>query len=113
MSTNIIELTEVNFGEMLEQHPFLLIDFWAQWCAPCKAFSEIIKQVAPHYPEVVFAALNIDEQSGLAEEFAVKSIPRIMILRERTVIYDDTGSLSATSLKELLDSAKGVDLSEL
>lgn len=109
----IIELTEANFAEMLEQHPFLLIDFWAEWCAPCQAFAGIIKQVAPQYPDVVFAKLNIDEQPGLAEEFEVKSIPRVMILRERTVIYDDTGSLSATSLKELLDSARDVDISAL
>lgn len=112
MSSNIIELTEANFSELLEQ-PFLLIDFWAEWCAPCKAFSGVIKQVAPHYPEVVFAPLNVDEQAGLAEEFEVKSIPRVMILRERTVVYDDAGLLTVTSLRELLDSARNIDLAQL
>lgn len=113
MTANIIELTEANFSEVLEQHSFLLIDFWAQWCAPCMAFSEIIHNVAPLYPEIIFAKLNIDEQPELAAEFEVRSIPRVMILKERTVVYDDAGALSVTSLKELLDSAKNIDVSTL
>ncbi len=102
---NIIELTQANFDEALERHSFLLIDFWAPWCAPCKAFAEVIKQVAPHYPEVVFGSLNIEDQEQLAGEFDVRSIPRVMILRHRTVVYDDSGVLSVESLRELLDSA--------
>jgi thioredoxin 1 len=111
--SNIIELTVGNFDEVLEQHTFLLIDFWAEWCAPCKAFAEIVKHVAPDYPEVTFGSLNIEEQSALADEFDVRSIPRVMILRNRTVIYDDAGVLSMESLRELLDSAKAVDTSIL
>ncbi len=111
--TNIIELTVDNVDEVLEQYDFLLIDFWAQWCAPCKAFAEIVKHVAPLYPKVLFASLNIDEQEPLAQEFEVRSIPRVMILRNRTVVYDDSGVLSVESLKELLDSAKTVDTSAL
>lgn len=111
--SNIIELTTANFDEVLEQHPFLLIDFWAEWCAPCKAFAEIVKSVAPDYPEVTFGSLNIDEEQALSDEFEVRSIPRVMILRDRTVVYDDAGVLSVESLRELLDSAKTVDISVL
>ena len=108
--SNIIELTTTNFDDVLEKHDFLLIDFWAEWCAPCKAFSEIIKHVADDYPEVVFGGINIEEEAVLASEFNVQSIPRVLILRNRTVIYDDSGSMSVDSLKELLDNAKTVDV---
>ena len=104
----LIELTTANFGSALEEHDFLLIEFWAPWCAPCKSFSETIKIIATEYPEVVFGSVNIDVEVALAEEFSVISVPRVMILRDHTVVYDDVGSLSASALRQLLNDAKNL-----
>lgn len=102
---NIMTVTKDNIDQVFEAHNFVLLDFWADWCAPCKALSAIIDQIAQEYPEVTFAKVNIDEQLEIAEDFGVQSIPRVLVVRNKTVVYDDVGSLGATALRELLDQA--------
>lgn len=102
---NIIEITNANFDEMVAKHDFLLLDFWADWCAPCKAFSKVVAEIAGDYSHVTFGCINVDSEPSLAEEFGVKSIPRIMVLRNQTVIYDESGSLSVDGLRDLLNAS--------
>ncbi len=105
---NMITLNQQNFDEIVTQHKLVLIDFWAKWCVPCRSFGKVIEQVAPRYPEVIFANVDIDKNKGLAEEFAVKSVPSVMIIRDKTVVYAGSGSLSVGNLVELLDQAKSL-----
>lgn len=105
-SANIMALNQQNFDEVVNKHPLVLVDFWAKWCVPCRSFTQVIEQVAPRYPSVIFANVDIDEQKGLAEEFAVKSVPSVMIIRNKTVVYAESGSLSIGNLIELLDQAQ-------
>ena len=104
----IKELTSNNFDQTLETHNLLVIDFWAEWCGPCKAFGKIMSTVSNEYPDVTFASVNIENEKSLAEEFAVRSVPFVMIVRNRTVVYAESGLLSAASLRELLDQAKNL-----
>lgn len=106
---NIIEMRSDNIDSLIQQHEFLLVDFWAEWCAPCKDFEKVIYQVAPDYPEFTFAKINIEEQPELAEEFNVRSIPSVMILCKQVIVYADSGALGVTALRELLDQAKALD----
>jgi len=110
---NIIELTEKNFDEVVEKNALLVIDFWAEWCGPCKSFTKILEEIAPKYPEFVFGSVNIDVEKGLAEEFEVQSIPALMILRDKVVVFAESGSLPASVMTKLLDETKGLDPSEL
>ncbi|HLB56337.1 MAG TPA: thioredoxin family protein [Coxiellaceae bacterium] len=105
---SVQELTAANFDVMVESNELLVIDFWAEWCGPCKAFSKIMTDVAKEYQDVVFASVNIENEKALAEEFAVRSIPFVMIIKKRAVVYADSGLLSAVSLRELLDQAKAL-----
>lgn len=105
---SIQELTHQNFDLILESHALLVIDFWAEWCGPCKTFSKVMSVVAKEYPDVVFASVDIEKEKELSEEFAVRSVPFVMIIKDRTVIYADSGALSAATLRELLTQAKAL-----
>lgn len=110
---NIIEMTEQNIDELFQNQHLLLVDFWAQWCAPCKDFAKVVEQIAPEYPNVMFAKVNIEEQAALASEFNIRSVPSVMILRDQVVVYAESGALGAAALKELLDQAKSLDPQKL
>lgn len=110
---NIIEVTTENFDEVLNQHKLLLLDFWAQWCVPCKAFTKVVEQIAPEFPEFTFGSIDIDKEKTLAEEFEIRSVPSIMILRDEVVVYANSGALTATALKDLLNQAKALNADEL
>jgi len=110
---NIVELTEKNFDEALEKHNLLVIDFWAEWCGPCKSFTKVLEEIAPKFPEFVFGSVNIDVEKELAEEFDVQSIPALMIIRNKVVVFAESGALPASVMTQLLDEAKGLDPSKL
>lgn len=107
--SNILSLNQRNFDEIIDNNAFVLVDFWAKWCVPCRSFTQVIEQVAPRYPEIIFGNVDIDVEKDLAEEFAVKSVPSVMIIRNQTVIYAEAGSLSVGNLVELLEKAKNLD----
>ena len=106
---NIIELNADNFDQVIHDHHFLLIDFWAKWCKPCQTFKTVIDRVAPEYPDFLFARIDIEDQKALADEFEVRSIPSVMILRDNVVVYAESGALSMSVLRDLLDQAKALD----
>ena len=110
---SIQELTSQNFDQTLEANDLLVVDFWADWCGPCKVFGKIMAQVATDYPDVFFASVNVENEKALSEEFDVRSVPFIMIFRKRVLVYAESGALSASGLRELLDQAKALDPSQL
>lgn len=105
---SVTALTADKFDQTIESHPLILIDFWAQWCGPCKAFGKTLLEITKDYPDIYFASVNVEEEKALAEEFAVRSIPFVMIIKNRTVIYAESGALPAKALRDLLDQAKAV-----
>ena len=110
---NIIKLTEATFHSVVEKHELVVLDFWAKWCGPCKSFAKVIEHLAPNYPEVVFASIDIDEEKELADDFKIASVPTVMILKKQVVVFADAGALPASALVELIDKAKTLDVSEI
>lgn len=110
---NIIQLTQQNFDEVVEKHNFLVIDFWAKWCVPCRSFSKVVEKVAEQYPEFVFGTVDIDVEKELAEEFNIRSVPSIMILRDKVIIFAESGALTASSLIDLLKQTKALKSEDL
>lgn len=109
----VTELTEKTFDTFVDQHDLVVIDFGAEWCAPCKGFAQVIEKAAEQHADVAFATVDIDAQPGLAQDFEVRSVPWVMILREQVALYDESGALSATALDELIAQARAVDIAEV
>ena len=111
MSSQI--LTSAAFEALIGEKGIVFIDFWAEWCAPCKQFSKVYEQVSDQFPGIKFAKVNIEEQQELADFFEIRSIPHLIVFKEGIVIYSDAGSMPESTLKELAQQALDADVSEI
>jgi thioredoxin 1 len=111
MST--IDLTKDNFEEVVTANDLVLVDFWAPWCGPCKGFAPVFEAAAEKYPDVVFAKVNTDEEQDLASHFAIRSIPTLMVFREKVILFSQGGALPAAGLESIVDQAKALDMKQV
>ncbi|KTD16155.1 thioredoxin [Legionella jordanis] len=109
----INNLKAEQFEAIVENNKIVFIDFWAEWCAPCKQFAMVYEKVAQQNPNVYFAKINIEEETELAEVFQIRSIPHLMIFKDGIVIYSEAGSMPESTLKELVKQAIEADVSEI
>lgn len=106
-------ITSAEFQSLIDNNGIVFIDFWADWCAPCKQFSNTYEQVAEQFPHIKFAKVNIEVEQQLSDFFEIRSIPHLMVFKEGIVIYSNAGSMPASTLKELIDQALVVDVSAI
>ncbi|WP_423062802.1 thioredoxin family protein [Candidiatus Paracoxiella cheracis] len=106
---NLIKLTHKNFDDVIAKHDLIVIDFGAQWCAPCRSFEKVISQVAEQYPDVMFGNVDIDAEKDLAQEFHILSVPSVMILRDRVIVFAESGAMTGTVLSKLIRQAQAID----
>ena len=106
----VLELTQDNFESTILDNNFILVDFWAPWCGPCRAFAPIFEAASEKYPDIVFAKVNTEEEQGLAASFQIRSIPTLMIFREKVIIFSQPGSLPASALDDLIGKARELDM---
>lgn len=101
------------FEPLIKDNALVFIDFWAVWCAPCKQFATIYERVAASNPEIVFAKINIEKESELAETFNIRSIPHLMVFKQGIAIYSESGSMPESTLKELVQQALDADVTSI
>lgn len=106
----ILELTQENFSDSIDDHPFAVVDFWAPWCAPCRAFAPVFAAAAARYPDALFAKLNTEDQQELAAQFGIRSIPTLMVFRDNVIVYAEAGALPASALDQVLAAAQKLDM---
>ncbi|MBI5547639.1 MAG: thioredoxin [Deltaproteobacteria bacterium] len=113
MGTATTDITTQNFKELVEKDGIVLIDWWAPWCGPCRAFSPIYERVAAANPDVTFGKVNTEDQQALAAEFEIQSIPTLMIFRERVLLFSQPGMLPQPALEDLIKQVKALDMNEV
>lgn len=106
-------VTAHNIDKILDEHNLVVLDFWASWCEPCKVFGPIFESVAQKNPDIFFGKVNTEVELELGEDFQVRSIPTLVILKERTIIFDQAGSIPEYMLSKIVNEARTVDISKL
>ena len=109
----VVELNEQNFESTVLANDFVVIDFWAPWCGPCRGFAPVFEAASEKHADIVFAKVNTEEQQTLAAHFQVRSIPTLVIFREKVIIYSQAGALPAGAFDDLLTRAREVDMAQV
>ncbi|MFA7594607.1 MAG: thioredoxin [Thiohalobacteraceae bacterium] len=104
------ELTKENFQDVVADNDFVIIDFWAPWCGPCRNFAPIYEAASEKHPDIVFGKVNTEEEQELAGYFQIRSIPTLMIFREKIIIFSQPGMLPANAFDDLIARAQGLDM---
>jgi thioredoxin 1 len=105
-----INLTKENLEETINNNKMVIIDFWAEWCGPCKSFGPTFEKVSEEYPDIVFAKVDTEAQQELGSMFQIRSIPTVMMFKEQIIIFKEAGALPESSLKEVLERVTTLDM---
>lgn len=108
-----VELTKANFQDVVGKNAFVIIDFWAPWCGPCRNFAPIYEAAAEQHADIVFGKVNTEEEQELAAYFQIRSIPTLMIFRDQIIIFSQPGMLPAGAFGDLIGRARELDMDEV
>lgn len=111
MST--IELTHENFKLHAGQAGITIVDFWAEWCGPCRMFGPVFEAASEKYPDIIFGKVDTEAQQQLAAEANISSIPTLMVFRDGILLYNSPGALPAEGLDEIVQAVRNLDMQEI
>jgi thioredoxin len=113
MGALTVELTEANFEAAVKKNGILFIDFWAQWCPPCRAFAPVFEAAAATHTDIVFAKVNTEEQPGLGAAFEIQAIPTLAVFREGVLLFAEAGAIPAKALEQLVQKVRELDMDQV
>lgn len=108
-----VELTTDNFDEVTEQPGIVLVDFWADWCGPCKRFAPVYERSSQKHEEIVFGKVDTEAQQAVAAKFDIRSIPTIMAVRDGVIVFAQPGALPESALESLIEQVQALDMDDV
>ena len=108
-----VEATGDTFSDLIKSSSTVLVDFWAEWCGPCRSFAPTYEEMSEKYPDLVFAKVDTEDQPELAGSFNIRSIPTLMVFRDQIILYSQAGALPPQQLEDLIEQVNKLDMDEV
>ena len=108
-----VDITSDTFEDIINKNEIVIVDFWAEWCGPCKSFAPIYDEVSEQYDDIIFGKIDTEAEQELGAHFQIRSIPTLMIFREQVVLFSQPGMMNATQLKDVITKVRDLDMKEV
>ena len=108
-----LDLTEPEFAGVIENNKIVILDFWAEWCGPCKAYGPVYERVSNEFDDIIFAKINTEEEPELGRMFNIRSIPTTIAFKEQIGVFMQPGALPEDALRDLVVMLKDLDMDEV
>ncbi len=108
-----IDLTEANFEAFVSEGGIAVIDYWAAWCGPCRAFAPVFEAASTKHPDIRFGKVDTEAQPGIAAAFEIQAIPTLMVFRDNILLFNEAGALPAAGLDKLIEQVRALDMDEV
>ena len=108
-----LDLTKDNFEQTIDDNDIVLVDFWAEWCGPCKMFAPWYEEVSDNHEDIVFGKVDTEDQQELAASFNIRSIPTLMVFRDNILVFSQPGALPQESIEQLVEQVRELDMDDV